>query len=86
MNITLKKEQLVQELALSLDDTDALSFYRQCANDYPEELLRKLLTKVLSIPQDKIKKSRGALFTHLLHGHANKNTFTRSIGYQYRHP
>ncbi len=58
--------QLAQELANGLNDTQSLSFYLACTKKYSHRSLRKTLEHVLSIPQSNIRKSRGALFNHLV--------------------
>ena len=68
----LRDEEFALELAEALNDTDSLQFYRRCVEQYSEEFLRRTLERVLSIPQHKIRKSRGALFNSLLTGHAKK--------------
>jgi len=58
--------QLAQELAGSLDDQTSISFYLSCTKKYSHRSLRKTLNHVLSIPRANIRKSRGALFNHLV--------------------
>jgi hypothetical protein len=65
-----KQEKLAQELADALNDHDSIQFYRECTLKYSEDFLRKKMQKVLSIPEDQIRKSRGALFTYLIRDHA----------------
>lgn len=62
--------ELAIEIAESLDDLEALPLYQDFTERFHEDLLRKILMKVLSIPSDKIKKTRGALFTYLVKNHA----------------
>lgn len=71
---TPKEYQLAQDVASALDDPLALSLYRNYAATIPEKVIRDTLAKVLSIPNEKIKRNRAALFTHLIeqykeHGH-----------------
>ncbi len=61
-------------LAQTLDDMDSLPLYEDFVRRFSRELLEKMLEKVLSIPQDKIKKTRGALFTYLVNNHARYGT------------
>lgn len=61
-----KELQLALDIATALKDPHALSLYLGYAVAIPHEILQEILTKVLSIPEDKIKRSRGALFTHLI--------------------
>jgi len=58
--------QLAQELAHSLDDQPSISFYLACTKRYSHRSLRKTLEHVLSIPKANIRKTRGALFNHLV--------------------
>lgn len=63
---TSSKEELAYELALTLQDREGLPFYISCTNKYSEALLRGVLHKVMIVPDRKIKKSRGALYNHLI--------------------
>ena len=71
---TTKQQKLALEIANALDDMDSLQSYLILTSQYSEKYLRKVLTKVLSIPQEKIRKSRGALFTFLVNQHAQNTT------------
>jgi len=72
MNNHLSDEAFALELAEALNDTGSLAFYRRCVEWYDEDFLRQQLSKVLSIPQHKIHRSRGALFNRLVSSHAKK--------------
>ena len=61
-----KEELLALDLAKSLNDTKNFAFYVSISKEYSEGLLRRILSEVEEIPLEKIKKSRGALFCHLL--------------------
>lgn len=61
-----KEEKLAREIANALGDEDALSVHIEYVHKYSEAFLRKTLQKVLSIPEDQIRKTRGALFTFLV--------------------
>lgn len=63
---TSKEIQLAEDIAEALHDPDALSLYLAYTQQLPHEKLRELLAKVCSIPDDKIKRTRGALFTYLV--------------------
>jgi len=63
--------QLAQELAKGLNDQESITFYLSCTKKYSHRSLRKTLTHVLSIPKANIRKSRGALFNHLV-GHLDQ--------------
>ena len=61
-----KEELLAKDLARALKDPQGFPLYLSYAKRYPESLLRKVLGEVREIPDHKIKKSRGALFNHLI--------------------
>ena len=61
-----KQNKLAYEIADALNDTESLSAYQILTEKYSEDFLRRTLQKVLSIPEDKIRKTRGALFTYLI--------------------
>jgi len=58
--------QLAHEIAAKLQDPDALSLYLSFAHALPHDKLRELLEKVEGLPDRLIKRSRDALFTHLV--------------------
>jgi hypothetical protein len=55
-----------KEIADTLNDKDAFPLYLSYARKYSEKYLRKMLSKAMSIPDKKIKRTRGALFTFLV--------------------
>jgi len=61
-----REELLAVDLAEALDDYQGLPLYISLAKKYPEAFLRNILGQVRGIPLEKIKKSRGALFNHLV--------------------
>jgi hypothetical protein len=56
------KAHLAMHLAKELNDRQGFPLYLAYSRKYPESLLRSVLQKVKAMPDDKIKKSRGALF------------------------
>lgn len=66
--------KLAQEIADVLNDPDALPLYEKYTRQFSEEFLRKTLKKVLSIPEEKIKRTRGALFTYLVNNRMNNGS------------
>ena len=72
------QNELALEIAEALNDLDSLQLFISFAERYPEDYLRKVLDKVLAIPQDRIKKTRGALFTFLVKQHEQQ--FQSDIG------
>ena len=64
---------LAEELAQTLHDWHSITQYLKFTTQYTEEQLRDVLQRVMDMPQGKIKRSRGALFTYLLQQYdANK--------------
>jgi hypothetical protein len=63
---TPQEIKLAHELADALEDQSSLSFYLACTKKYSHRLLRSTLMHVMSIPDESIRKSRGALFTHII--------------------
>jgi len=68
-----REELLAFDLASALDDLNGLALYISYARRYPESILRRLLGEVKEIPQEKIRKSRAALFNHLVCKYAQTN-------------
>ncbi len=68
-----KEEKLARELADALNDMDSLAAYFGFVQKYSESFLRKTLQKVLSVPEDQIRKTRGALFTYLVNQNGYRN-------------
>lgn len=73
-----RQELLALDLAEALNDRKSLPLYLSYAKKYPEPLLRMLLGEVKEIPPEKIKKSRGALFSYLIKKHDRRNTENHS--------
>jgi hypothetical protein len=68
-----EKEALALELASKLSDLANLRLYISYAYKYPESVMRKALGEVMEVPFGKIRKSRGALFNHLVQKYAKEN-------------
>lgn len=72
--VSVKKEDLfAQDIADFLNDQTHIETYKKYVQQYPESFLRKIISEVKLTPLHKIKKSRHALFTYLIHYYANKN-------------
>ncbi len=67
-----REELLAFDLAEALKDPRGLKAYLSYARRYPESLLREIVSQVKLTSDQKIRKSRGALFTYLLHHHAKR--------------
>jgi hypothetical protein len=67
MNLTQKQERLANEIASALNDMDSIQLHRQFVQKYSEEHLRKCLEVALKVKEEKVRKSRGAIYTaHVL--------------------
>lgn len=66
--------RLANAIADTLNDRGSLQLFLHFAEKYKEEHLMKILEKVMSIPERKIKKTRGALFTFLVSQYENDNS------------
>ncbi len=60
------EKKLAREIAETLNDPDSLVMHLQYTRKYKEAFLRKVLAKVMAIPEHQIKKSRAALYTFLI--------------------
>ncbi len=69
-----REELLAKDLAKALKDRKGFPLYLSYARKYPESLLRKVLGEVKEIPDTRIKKSRGALFNHLIQKYAKETS------------
>ncbi len=64
-----KEYKLAYEIAEGLNDLDSLDVHIAFTERYNESVLRKIFNRVMSIPEDKIKRTRGALYTYLVKNH-----------------
>ena len=71
---TQKEEKLAREIAYALNDMESLPVHISFAEKYSEAFLRKTLQKVLSVPDNQIRKTRGALFTFLVNHQYGKSS------------
>jgi biotin operon repressor len=69
-----REELLALDIAQALKDRNGFPLYLSYAKKYPESLLRRVLGEVKEIPDEKIKKSRGALFNHLIQKYAKETS------------
>ena len=63
-------EALALEVAKGLDDIENAEYYLSFCPRYPKEIIQRAFEKAKDIPEEKIKKSRGALFTFLVKEYA----------------
>ena len=60
------ERKLANEIADTLKDRDSITMHLQYVRKYQEEFLRKILNKVMALPDHKIRRSRAALYTFLI--------------------
>lgn len=65
-NYTPQEIKLAREIAATLDDMDSFSLHLQYVRKYKEAFLRKILGQVMAVPENKIRKTRAALYVHLI--------------------
>jgi biotin operon repressor len=70
-----REDLLALDLARDLDDYQGLPFYISISRKYSESFLRGILGQIKSIPSEKIKKSKGALFNHLVQRYGKKTYY-----------
>jgi len=73
---TNQQESLGLEIAQNLCDINNLPLYLAYCQKYPTEIIFKAYGQAKEMPADKIKKSRGALFTYLVKFYAQNQKFT----------
>ena len=66
------KHPLAIEISQDFKDEENFEYYQSVSQKYPPELINKAFNKVKSIPDSKIRKSRGALFTYLIKKYASQ--------------
>lgn len=59
-------------VATALDDAAAVGKYLVCFQKYPEQAIERALREAKSIPAERIKKSRAALFFYLVKKYAHR--------------
>ena len=72
IHMTPEQKHFAQKIATLLNDQTALPLYETFVRQHPQEALEELIEKVLSIPDHKIRRTRGALFTFLVKQYATK--------------
>lgn len=65
-------EELAIAVATELNDTDNLLTYQQYCLRFPEEVIKRALNAALTVPPERVKRSRLALFIYLLKKYARE--------------
>lgn len=63
-------DELARSIAEEFGDLDNLPTYQMLCRKYSEEIIRKACKHTLSVPPDKVKRSRLALFIYLVKKYA----------------
>jgi hypothetical protein len=58
--------KLANEIANTLNDRGSILLHLKYVRKYQEEVLRKILAKVMAVHEDDITSSRGALYNSLV--------------------
>jgi hypothetical protein len=58
--------KLANEISETLHDRDSMALHLMYVRRYQEDFLRRILNKVMALPERKIRKSRAALYTFLI--------------------
>lgn len=58
------------KIAEALEDQDNLSTYEHLCETVPKDIIRRALDETLAVPAEQIRKSRAALFIHLVRKYA----------------
>ena len=67
-----REESLAQELTERLGDPQGLPLYLKVARRYTESSIRQILGRVMEVPDERIRTSRGALFNWLIQRHGTR--------------
>lgn len=62
----LNERELAHRLARALDDTENFAAILTLVRTYPEPLLDEAVRRTLAVPADRIRGTRGALFTGII--------------------
>ena len=71
LNANTKIDHLALVVAEGLGERHRLPLYRRICRKFDESIIRRALAEVQSIPDEKIKKSRAALFIYLVKKYAD---------------
>ena len=67
-----KADYLALKIARAFKEEHRLPLYRACCENFEEEGIKQAFEEVMAVPDDKIKKSRPALFIHLMKKYAKR--------------
>ena len=67
-----KSDYLALKIARAFKEEHKLPLYRVCCENFEEEGIKKAFSEVMAVPDNKIKKSRSALFIYLMKKYAKR--------------
>lgn len=70
---------LALEIAETFDDLSNLARYEDIVETYPEPLVRRAFREARLVPRDRVRKSRGAIFTYLLKTYENNTNLEEDL-------
>lgn len=65
-------DELGQAIAEEFEDTENLPIYKLYCRNFPEAVVRRAFNAALTVPPERVKRSRLALFIYLIKKYANK--------------
>ena len=65
-----QQEALARDIAAALQDSEHLQKYVICCRKYGPEVIRKAFADAQTIPQERIRKSRAAIFFYFVKHYA----------------
>jgi biotin operon repressor len=71
-----REELVASDIASGLKDSTNIHHFIELAKKYPESLLRRALSEAREMPDNKIKKSRTALFNYLIKEYTANSSLT----------
>jgi len=79
--LVMNERVLAMEICQAFKDEKNLPLYLSYVNQYPIEIIKKAYQESIKLPSNKIKKTRGALFTYLVKHYAAKKYYTQNHGH-----
>jgi hypothetical protein len=67
-----KPDYLAMKIAKAFNEESKLPLYRVLCENFNDQIVKKAFDEVMNVPDEKIKKSRAALFAYLLKKYAKR--------------
>ncbi len=71
-SLSKSKDELAKEITKSFKEEHRIQLYQYIFQGYEEAIIRKAYEEAKKVPEDRIKKSKSALFFYLLYKYAEK--------------